>query len=231
MCTIIILKNHSPHYPLIIAANRDEQYARPSTLPRVIVKDTKAVGGIDLLLGGSWGGVLPNGFIAALTNHEVPENNGRKYITRGQVILDLLTSPRNIKPLVMKEHKNYKPFNLLVGNSKLLNIFKFRKNKIPVLEEVPNGIVGLVDSNEKGTECLKEEKIYKLLQGIEALNWAGTIKRLHEVLSNHTKPNPVCVHTENYGTVSSFIWAISRNGLEHYLYTDGAPCKSNLLRY
>ena len=62
MCTIIALHQVHPEYPLIIAANRDEYYARPATGLQVLAAGPPAiVGGYDERGGGTWkwSGVWP----------------------------------------------------------------------------------------------------------------------------------------------------------------------------
>ena len=56
MCTIVILRQINSKYPLIIAANRDELYARPSYSPRRIYADPIVVGGVDGREHGTWMG-------------------------------------------------------------------------------------------------------------------------------------------------------------------------------
>lgn len=57
----------SPRYPLVIAANRDEEYERPS-LPAGFWEGEEIVGGRDALHGGSWLAMSRAGRFAAVTN-------------------------------------------------------------------------------------------------------------------------------------------------------------------
>src|SRR4051812_50111198 len=61
MCTIITLFQAHPAYPLIIAANRDERYARPSSGPTALAAPPAVVAGRDLEFGGTWFGVNAQG--------------------------------------------------------------------------------------------------------------------------------------------------------------------------
>lgn len=67
MCLIVLAHRVSPRYPLIIAANRDEEYARPS-LPAGFWEGEDIVGGRDALHGGSWLAMSRSGRFAAVTN-------------------------------------------------------------------------------------------------------------------------------------------------------------------
>ena len=67
MC--LIAWNWQPHsdLQLLLIANRDEYYARP-TLPLQAWKDASIFAGKDLQAGGTWLGLGQGGRLAALTN-------------------------------------------------------------------------------------------------------------------------------------------------------------------
>lgn len=67
MCLIVLAHRVSPRFSLVIAANRDEEYARPS-LPAGFWEGEEIVGGRDALHGGSWLAMSRAGRFAAVTN-------------------------------------------------------------------------------------------------------------------------------------------------------------------
>lgn len=68
MCLILLGYQVDRRYPLIVAANRDEFYHRP-TAPASFWEDAPdLLAGRDLLHGGTWLGVTRKGRLAALTN-------------------------------------------------------------------------------------------------------------------------------------------------------------------
>src|SRR5512145_1458577 len=81
-----------PQYPLLVAANRDEQYDRPSAPPQVLGEEPKIIAGRDLRAGGTWLGINEHGVLAALLNRRV--NSGTVSFpdarSRGLLSLDLL---------------------------------------------------------------------------------------------------------------------------------------------
>src|SRR2546425_10576574 len=67
MC-LIAVANGSQKFPLVIAANRDEFYARPTRPAHAWDDDPRVIGGRDLRAGGSWLAVRRGGRFAAVTN-------------------------------------------------------------------------------------------------------------------------------------------------------------------
>jgi len=68
MCLIVVAHRAFEGFPLIIAANRDEEYSRP-TIPANFWPDHPDVlGGRDGLHGGTWLAITKRGRFAAVTN-------------------------------------------------------------------------------------------------------------------------------------------------------------------
>ncbi|WP_278929254.1 NRDE family protein, partial [Pseudomonas qingdaonensis] len=73
MCLIAFAWRPGHARPLIVAANRDEFYARPSQALGAWEDAPGVYAGRDLEAGGSWLGVGPGGRFAALTNIRDPQ--------------------------------------------------------------------------------------------------------------------------------------------------------------
>src|SRR2546430_6553692 len=68
MCLIALAHLASERWPLVIAANRDEFFARPTRAAHVWDDAPDVVGGRDLRAGGSWMAVTRGGRFAMVTN-------------------------------------------------------------------------------------------------------------------------------------------------------------------
>lgn len=142
MCLIVFAWRPGHAQPLIVAANRDEFYARPS-LPLAQWPESPYVhAGRDLEAGGTWLGVGANGRFAALTNirdpHQPPARKSRgelvaRFINGDMPIDDYLTD-------VVGRSVEYAGFNLLVGNSHELWHFNSRETEAVMLQP---GVYGL----------------------------------------------------------------------------------------
>ena len=73
MCLILVAWKAHPDFPLVVAANRDEFFIRP-TAPAGWWTDPPGIfAGRDLQAGGTWLGVNREGAFAGLTNFRDPE--------------------------------------------------------------------------------------------------------------------------------------------------------------
>ncbi len=85
MCLIVIAHRADARFPFVLAANRDEDYGRP-TLPAHFWRDAPNVlGGRDVRQGGSWLALTREGRVAAITNvrgAEKPEGRSRGLLVR-----------------------------------------------------------------------------------------------------------------------------------------------------
>lgn len=118
MCLIIFAWRPDHATPLIVAANRDEFYARPS-LPLAAWPEAPQVhAGRDLEAGGTWLGVGADGRFAALTNIRNPHQPPARK-SRGELVARFLTGEMPIDQYladVVGRSLEYAGFNLLIGN-------------------------------------------------------------------------------------------------------------------
>ncbi len=142
MCLILFAWQVDRRHPLVVAANRDEFFARP-TAPASRWPGTKIVAGRDLLAGGTWLGVAAQGRFAALTNYRDPSSHKSGSPSRGALVADYLAgreSPAEYMAALTKRSDQYSGFNLLVGNeTELLYLSNFS----PGVHALPPGIYGL----------------------------------------------------------------------------------------
>ncbi|HXE38141.1 MAG TPA: NRDE family protein, partial [Azonexus sp.] len=89
MCLIVVGWRAHPDYPLVVAANRDEFYTRP-TADAVRWPDApRVIGGRDLEAGGTWLGITEMGRFAAVTNVREP-GMAKGEISRGALTREFL---------------------------------------------------------------------------------------------------------------------------------------------
>jgi len=143
MCLILIAWKSHPAYRLIIAANRDEYYDRP-TAPAAFWEDAPGLlAGRDLRAHGTWLGITVTGKTAALTNYRDPASNMPHVPTRGRLVPGYLSGRENPPDYLNRlapEAGDYNGFNLIVGEKDDLYWYSNRGNRIQKLRP---GIHGL----------------------------------------------------------------------------------------
>jgi uncharacterized protein with NRDE domain len=143
VCLILVAWRVHADYPLVVAANRDEFFARP-TLPADFWTDAPdLLGGRDLDAGGTWLGCTRSGRFAALTNFRDPAGQRAGLPSRGQLTSDFLLG--DSKPMAYLEQlashaAAWNGFNLLVGDGQTLCCFS---NVSGVPHALAPGVYGL----------------------------------------------------------------------------------------
>ena len=142
MCLIVLGKNINKDYPLILLANRDEFFNRP-TLVLHHWEEGGITGGKDLSANGTWLGVNKSGKLAAITNYRDFKNLKKEAPSRGLLTLNFLKceeSPEEYIKQISSGAHMYNGFNLILGKGNHLVHYSNITGKITVME---NGIYGL----------------------------------------------------------------------------------------
>src|SRR3989304_1415175 len=91
MCLILFAWRAHPEHVLMVAANRDEFFDRPS-LAAGFWDDTPVIlAGRDLTANGTWLGVTRSGRFASITNYRNPAERMAAAPSRGCLVTDFLT--------------------------------------------------------------------------------------------------------------------------------------------
>lgn len=144
MCLILFANQVHPNYPLIVVANRDESYPRPTAAADWW--DDNLLAGKDLKSGGTWMGITKTGRFAALTNFRDGFNVRKNVISRGELVKNYLTQRVSSLPYlqqIQQDKDKYNGFSLLVGDAQGLHYYS-NKGGRPYL--IPAGIHGLSNS-------------------------------------------------------------------------------------
>src|SRR5271170_296357 len=119
MCTVIVVNHHYKEFPLVIAANRDEDYNRASSPVQILAKEPHLIiGGKDDVKGGTWLGVNKHSLFVTGTNQGARDPDMR---SRGLLIMDALKCTTLKELINFVEELNpakYSKFNLIFGDSK-----------------------------------------------------------------------------------------------------------------
>ena len=130
MCLILFAWGQNPDFPLILIANRDEYYARP-TRDAHWWDDAEIFAGRDLEAGGTWLGVNRYGRVAAVTNVREPGGMTAGKRSRGELTRDFLAGSQSAPAYldeIASRAQDYSGFNLLIGDPESLWFYSNRDN-------------------------------------------------------------------------------------------------------
>lgn len=145
MCLIIFALNQHPKYKLIIAANRDEFFNRPTLEADFWKEDDSILGGRDIQSGGTWFGMNKNGRFIAITNYRDPENENVSDKSRGELSKKFLLHNQNVSEFltdVSKNKQKYNGFNLLLSDDNFKSLYHY-SNITDQSMKINDGIHGL----------------------------------------------------------------------------------------
>lgn len=143
MCLIVLAIDSHPRHRLVVAANRDEFYARP-TAPAAWWSDAPGVlAGRDLQAGGTWMGVTRAGRFAAITNYRETAPPRPDAPSRGALVAGFLRGSMEARAYagdVAVRGAAYNGFNLLVGDE--VGVF-YVSNRAEGVHPLQPGVYGL----------------------------------------------------------------------------------------
>ena len=228
MCWIAVLYRVNTHYPLIVAANREELRARPSQPPFRWVGSPSVWAGRDELAGGTWLGVNATGLIAAVTNR--PLAGGGRDATlrsRGLLCLDTLRcdSPSSARSFFADELsvRRFNPFNLLCA-SHVEGWVGTWQGEIRDLTPGVHVISNYGDIDDDTLPIVRQVR-----DNVESLDLSSPVLDdllggLARVCAYTDQPIPLCHVGGDYGTVSSSLVALNANGsVAAYWHAPGPP--------
>ncbi|WP_407371934.1 NRDE family protein [Carnobacterium sp.] len=224
MCLIALQLHEHSLYKMVLVANRDEAYTRPTASACFWKDHPQVLAGRDLLQMGTWLGITKEGRFAALTNSydsavSVPENP----VSRGQIVSDYLTTTQSAPDFLshlQDKHLDYAGFNLLLGDIDHLWHFNNHMNQTNFLK---TGIHGLSNAslNDPWPKVLKVKSHLQQLHlksialdpndlltaFMDTSLLPGKDASFTDTTSLHLEQEtpPIFIKTPEYGTVSTTV--------------------------
>jgi len=228
MCLIVLAHDIHPAYPLVIGANRDEFFDRP-TAPLAWWEDHPHVlAGRDLAAGGTWMGITDTGRFAAVTNFRDPLRIKQNAPSRGDLAGGFLcsaTPAQRYLEQVQQSAESYNGFNLIVKDGSGLFYYANFQDRI---QRLGAGVYGLSNHllNTDWPKVIKARKRLSFLMEKDVVDETAVFTLLadrqpapHADLPD-TGISPswerllssVFIHSETYGTRSSSVIIMESNG-------------------
>lgn len=224
MCLILVAWQAHPDFPLIVAANRDEFYARASSPAGRWPEAPQVIAGRDLEAGGTWLGITEQGRFAAITNVREP-GVAKGPQSRGGLPRQFLLGDMPAIDFVEKiDGSAYSGFNLLVSDGDTLC---YRSNRDGKPRRLEAGIFA-VSNHLLDTPWPKlvtaKRRFSAALAGLPATEAFFDILADDSIVPDEDLPNTgvalewerllsaIFVKSENYGTRASTVLLRGRDG-------------------
>ena len=228
MCLITLSWQPASSVPLVMAANRDEFYARPALglhhWPRQGI-----LAGQDLQAGGTWLGLGVGAGsdrirLAALTNYRDIANHKVDAASRGHITASFLNSTigaNDFLETLTANASRYNPFNLILFDGQQLMGFESRHARLfamppgitsvsnadfntpwPKLERLRTSFKQTLTANDD--EALQQDRLFKLLSD-DRMAPDATLPQTGISLERERVLSAAFVRTADYGTRASSV--------------------------
>jgi Transport and Golgi organisation 2 len=245
VCTLILGVGSGTPGSVLIAANRDEDPARPSDPPRRLADEPPVAGGRDRRLGGTWLAVRGARAVVALLNR-APSPGGPPAGARSRGLLTLevagvraslagLPASARERALGILGAHPHAPFTLVFASPEGSWAIAHTGDRPPAVTTLAAGwhVVTHADLDDRA-----EPRTAWLLDRLAGVSIeGGALARAETLLRTHAGDEgpAVCIHDRPMATVSASSLWLARDAAI-YRHAEGRPCEhafedvSDLLR-
>jgi uncharacterized protein with NRDE domain len=244
MCLVLVALDSHPEYSLVLAANRDEFYDRPTAPAGFWSEALGVLGGRDLKAGGTWLGIDRRGRVAAVTNYRQGQRESVAPRSRGHLVSEFLTGETEAAEYMDRVSRGaelYNGFNLLAGDANGMFYYSNRGGPTRLLEPAIYGLSNhlldtawpKVTATKTAFDALLKSRAPDLtanlftllanraLAGDEQLPSTGVSQEWERLLSS------AFIASDHYGTRSTTVVLMGRDGratfVERSFGPGGAP--------
>jgi uncharacterized protein with NRDE domain len=230
MCLLALLYRLAEDAPVVVGANREEEYRRGGSPPQLLDAPRAVVAGLDPVAGGTWLGVNAHGLLVAVTNRRRSHSPAQPR-SRGLLVRDLLGCPSAHMAVERAsaelERGRYAGCNLLCADAAAAVVLH-AGDRLRVRPLAPGvHVLGNHDVDDPAdvriayaAEQLSEGQT--LRQPRHAAECVAALRRV--CASTEPAAAPVCFRAERRGTVSSSILALPAElAAGIFLHAQGPP--------
>ncbi|MFZ5556757.1 MAG: NRDE family protein [Pseudomonadota bacterium] len=229
MCLALLAVDTHPRYRLIVGANRDEFYDRPTAPAAPWADAPQVLAGRDLQAGGTWLGVTAAGRIALVTNYREGRRPPPGAPSRGRLVADYLRGderPETYVERIARDDLAYPGYNLIVGDRDALIYHSNRGGETRALGPGVYGLSNHLLDTPWPKVALSKAGLFQLLDRDGEALAAGLL----ELLADRSRPQDhelpetgiglewerllgsAFIASPTYGTRSSTVLLVARSG-------------------
>lgn len=228
MCLLAIQYKSVPEAPILVAANREEFYDRPTLVPSIQSGKPRALCGIDQQAGGTWLGVNQHGMFVGACNRRVM-NRPMVPRSRGLLCRELLraSTARGAVDQAMEalNADQYDGVNFVVADAESGWVIHGGPDvNAQPLEEGLN-LIGNMDLNDPNDDRVKLAHRLLTLQSLDsAVKFLAVASKVFARPSAAPGRPGMVVQGNEWGTVSSTLLSLGLKPRDAiFQYADGAP--------
>ena len=226
MCLVVFALDCHRDYRLVLAANRDEYFERPTAPAGFWSEAPEILAGRDLRCNGTWLGVNQDGRFAAITNVRSPGKPRPEPLSRGALVAAYLQgswSAAAFQPQLEQLAGRCDGFNLIYGDSAGMYYFSNRSGDAGRITAGIHGLSnGLLDTPwpkvtiakqqlalQVNREQLDPEALFRFMGAAEPFA-DDLLPDTGVGLENERLLSPLFIHGSDYGTRSTTLLFIDR---------------------
>jgi uncharacterized protein with NRDE domain len=239
VCTLTLWWRVFPDFPVVVAANRDEDPARPWDDARLWPDEPAGLfAGRDLRAGGTWLGVNRHGVVCGITNRWGPaEGRGRRRRgkwgaandparpSRGLVVRDALRAPSAEAAVAALARRDTNPFGLLVADGD--HAFRVDASGASVASRALAPGITVLANWSSDERMPRSDRALALASAVPTGALDAALPAIARLVADHDGAElpgqAICGHGERYATVSSTIVAVGA-GEARWRDVRGNPC-------
>ncbi len=228
MCLLAVQYRLVPESPILVAANREEYFDRPSLSPSIQSGKPRILSGIDQKSGGTWLGVNQNGMFVGVCNRVTSRPLfGQR--SRGLLAMDLLRSGTAAAGLERAQAEfaktRYEGCNIIVADAE--NGYCIHADERQEVVELREGlnIIGARNLNDPEDQRVQMARRLLTLQTLDSpVKFLAVASKVFARAPVGPGRPSMVVRNNDYGTVSSSLIALGvkpRDAI--YQFCNGAP--------
>jgi uncharacterized protein with NRDE domain len=238
VCTFTLAWQTFADAPVVVAANRDEQFGRASDPPARRDWERPTVAPRDAEAGGTWIGYNDAGVLVSVTNRWAGEDLAAQR-SRGLLVRDALrqASAEDAVRYVEREldGRSYDGFNLVAVDAAAALLVEWDGGRrIRTLDPGVHVVVNVGADGQYTIPRVRQEvaerqaanadRLREHLQPAPAEGSSAWLERAGAAISDHEFG--VCIHGDGFGTKSSSLIRLPAEGPGEYEFADGPPCET-----
>ncbi len=231
MCLLAIAWQSHEEFPLVVCANRDEFYARPSKAAHFWADYPGIFAGRDMQGGGTWMGINRNGRFCAVTNIREPLRSLEQASSRGELVNRFLIGRMGAEQYMdnlSSDGARYNGYNLVAFDGRQLVYQSNRAEQTQVLEPGVYAISNTILGQEWPKTRSAHRKMRSWLQNPSEIEQLASLLDNRQPADDQSLPrtgvslqwervlSSEFIDSDGYGTRCSTGFLVHRNGMADF---------------